>query len=98
MPYRIRVLGVAGSALFDSDLMYWLAEADVEDCDGRGSVSLSRLPGEALTFPSQSAAMEFWRRQSTRRPLRFDGRPNRPLTAFTVAVEAAESYEEAGER
>lgn len=42
---------------------------------------------EALTFPDAGEAGGFWRQQSTVKPLRPDGAPNRPLTAYTVAVE-----------
>ncbi len=31
-------------------------------------------------------AFELWRKPDPRRPLRPDGRPNRPLTAFTVEI------------
>lgn len=35
------------------------------------------------------AAMELWRSIDPRYPVRPDGKPNRPLTAFTVEVEPA---------
>lgn len=43
-------------------------------------------PAQARVFASGSEAMECWRQQSTRDPVRPDGRPNRPLTAFTVEI------------
>jgi hypothetical protein len=44
-------------------------------------------PAKAKQYPDHGAAMEDWRRQSVRRPFRpWDGKPNRPLTAFTVEV------------
>lgn len=42
--------------------------------------------GAALTFPTGVEAWACWRQQSTRWPHRPDGRPNRPLTAFTIEV------------
>jgi hypothetical protein len=35
---------------------------------------------------SNHDAVELWRQVSQREPLRADGRPNRPLTAFTVEI------------
>jgi hypothetical protein len=43
-------------------------------------------PDEAMRFPTGRAAAEVWRMQSTIAPLRPDGFPNRPLTAFTVQI------------
>lgn len=48
----------------------------------------------ALRFPNMAAAMECWRTQSTRHPLRVDGLPNRPLTAFSVEIVPADAAAE----
>jgi hypothetical protein len=40
---------------------------------------------KAARFSTQ-VAMETWRRQSRTAPLRPDGKPNRPLAAFTVVI------------
>lgn len=87
MAHRIRVLGPAGGGPFTGPLRYWLAAADVDARGGRGSARLTLVASEALAFPSMQEAFAFWRQQSTRRPLRPDGRPNRPLTAYTVEFE-----------
>lgn len=42
---------------------------------------------EALVFANHTDALLLWKTQATVTPLRPDGRPNRPLTAFTVTVE-----------
>jgi len=42
---------------------------------------------KAQRFPSFEAAMECWKAQSTKRPFRDDGKPNRPMTAYSVTVE-----------
>lgn len=61
---------------------------DADAYDGRGYLVTTREKREALRFDSMTAAMKFYRQQSTVQPLRrSDGRPNRPLTAFTVTVE-----------
>ena len=42
---------------------------------------------KAKQFDSFTEAMEFWRRQSTVHPFRLsDGKPNRPLCAYSVTV------------
>lgn len=40
---------------------------------------------EAMKFPSMIAVWEFWKTESKLRPLRPDGKPNRPLTAFNIS-------------
>lgn len=42
---------------------------------------------KAKRFPTRDAAMECWRAQSTLVPMRSDGKPNRPMTAYSVTVE-----------
>jgi hypothetical protein len=44
---------------------------------------------EARVFAEWHEAHEFWRQVSREDPIRPDGEPNRPLTMFTVAIEAA---------
>ena len=41
---------------------------------------------EAKKFDNVAAALEFWKLTDERCPLRPDGEPNRPLTAFSVEV------------
>lgn len=52
--------------------------------DGHGEIVFTDDPTEARRFESFAAVMECWKSQSKVRPLRPDGRPNRPLTAFTI--------------
>lgn len=88
MRYGIKVIDLATAQPQQVPrLPRWLRTADVEAHDGRGDVTFTLLAHEALAFPDQVAAFEFWRQQSTARPLRPDGQPNRPLTAFTVSIE-----------
>lgn len=49
-----------------------------------GSVRLTNERRNALRFISTIEALEFWRQEHGMRP---DGRPNRPLTAWTVTIE-----------
>jgi hypothetical protein len=65
----------------------WLKAFDNEARDGRGSASFTDDPREALRFPDLEAAFEAWKSQSRTQPLRPDGRPNRPLTAYSVTFD-----------
>lgn len=85
MTVIIRVLGSASSD-WEPDTPTWLKAGDVEAFDGRGDATLTSNVDEALRFESPVAALMFWRSQSETRPLRDDGQPNRPLTAFTVEI------------
>jgi hypothetical protein len=40
----------------------------------------------AVQFQDYLNAFEFWRQTSKAKPVREDGKPNRPLTAFTVSI------------
>ena len=62
----------------------WLAAFDVEAHHGRGSITTTDDPARARRFPTFEAVMECWRTQSMTHPWRGDGRPNRPLTAYTI--------------
>jgi len=42
---------------------------------------------DALEFANAGAAMDFWRTQSLTVPIRPDGRPNKPLTMFSIEIE-----------
>lgn len=65
-------------------------DPDKRGVDPRGYVMLAHiLVGDLRTakrFPDPGQAMDEWKRVSKRWPVRPDGRPNRPLTAFTVSV------------
>jgi hypothetical protein len=54
---------------------------------GRGTGMFSRDVAHALRFNTKADAIEFWNRASRLRPLRPDGEPNKPMTAYTVEIE-----------
>jgi hypothetical protein len=48
-------------------------------------------PAKAQRFAGPVEALTEWKRQSTVLPIRpWDGRPNRPLTAYTIGLETVE--------
>jgi len=65
----------------------WLKAYDPDARGGHGAIKGTPHRKEALRFPDMSAAMKFWRQTSAVLPVRPDGQPNRPLTAFTIEVE-----------
>ena len=64
-----------------------LRRFDPEYAEGRGHAEWTHDPDVAMKFDDQMSALELWKTQSKTRPLRDDGLPNRPLTAYTIVVE-----------
>jgi hypothetical protein len=63
--------------------MGYLVSADPDANGGRGSEEWTSDSSKAKRFEFQEA-FETWRRQSNLVPVRDDGKPNRPLTAYAV--------------
>lgn len=66
------------------------AGAYVVSYDPDGETVLTTLIEKARRFDTAGEALVYWRQQSVACPLRPDGKPNRPLTAYTVSVEAVD--------
>lgn len=64
----------------------YLVSFDFDALDGRGYGIFAHDPTIARRFASTADALRFWRTASTVRPLRSDGKPNRPLTASTISI------------
>lgn len=71
----------------------YLMSYDPEAFDGLGDVRWTTDYRKAMRFGSAADAMRLYRTQSSTRPFRDDGRPNRPLTAATVEVMTWEDVE-----
>ena len=87
MSYGIRFQWAGGLALrFDVDVPVgaWLARYDPED----DTIEWTTDPAQAMRFDTGAEAVLCYRRQSRAMPLRPDGEANRPLTAYTVGIEA----------
>jgi hypothetical protein len=67
----------------------YLSAYDPEGEGGMGSFEWSHNPEDAMRFPDAASAWVLWKTTSKTRPTRWDGKPNRPLTAYTVAIEDA---------
>lgn len=89
----IKIIGLA-NGMFNTpfDGMY-LKEYDPSrtghDPEGRpmlASVEVTYYVEEAKRFEDKLEAWEYWKQIDKREPVRSDGHPNRPLTAFTIEV------------
>lgn len=58
---------------------------DVNGWRGVGTFTADRR--KAMQFITFDEAWEFWGRRSRGYPTRPDGKPNRPLTAYSVVIE-----------
>jgi hypothetical protein len=64
----------------------YLEKFSFEAYDGGGYGVFTTDVDRAMKFDSAAAALRFWRTQSRVRPLRPDGKPNRPFTATTIEI------------
>lgn len=88
--YVIQIKGLAGGAASAFDGQF-LKEYD-PSIDGRDPIGRPMLAhiectpdmSDAKTYATVTDAHAEWTRIDPRQPTRPDGRPNRPLTAFTV--------------
>lgn len=67
----------------------YLKAFDHEAHNGQGEAAYTVKIEEAMRFADHPEAWEFWKRIPKCRPLRPDGKPNRPLTATTISIERA---------
>jgi hypothetical protein len=80
----IQLIGTADGLTHCGPLAQYVFAFNPDGNQGFGHIAITNDPDQALKFPDFIAALNFWRQQSTVRPLRTDGQPNRPLTAYTV--------------
>lgn len=85
MTFTLKLIGLASGEWTHNDGQF-LKAYDPEAHDGRGRIDTTDRLEDAMAFPDAGAALELWKTQSRVRPLRPDGKPNRPLTAYTVEV------------
>lgn len=85
--YTIYSHGLVGSTVKGSGPGVGYVKAyDPEAYDGQGDVTFTLNPDEALTFATAEDAIVLWQKVPSCRPLRDDGRLNRPLMAFTIEI------------
>lgn len=82
MTVVMKVLAVTGRGVLRDPT--YLQSWDIDAHDGRGEAIYTDSLDAAYRFPDVGALFTAWKEQSTVRPLRDDGKPNRPLTALTI--------------
>jgi len=68
----------------------YIKNFDVNAFGGDGWLTTTDYEPHAMHFEDARSALDFYRQVSTVKPLREDGQPNRPLTAFTVTFKPSE--------
>jgi len=91
MTCAIKILGAQtfGGTMTTPETGKFLKDFDVGAHDGRVEhfpIPTTDKIEEARHFENAGEALLFWSTQSRVKPRRPDGKPNRPLTAFTVEV------------
>jgi hypothetical protein len=78
--------GAVTTVLFALDVGGYVVSCDVDARGGRGAVTLSSIETDAKRFATGADALAYWKRPSTVCPVRPDGQPNRPLSAYSVEL------------
>jgi hypothetical protein len=84
-PCNIRLLGAALGPV-DWKRVAWLAEYDPEANHGHGRIVATKDRERAMVFDTAGDALRCYQQVPACHPWRPDGKPNRPLTAYTVEV------------
>jgi hypothetical protein len=83
-PIRFRLISMADGRTDGLPVGCYLASYDPEANDGYGTATWTPDPANAMTFATGDAAAACYDAIPRNRPLRPDGKPNRPLTMFMV--------------
>jgi hypothetical protein len=83
-PVTIRLLSRCDGVTQGLPVGSYLASYDPEANDGQGKATWTREPDQAMKFADGAAAAECYRAIPRNRPVRPDGKPNRPMTVFMV--------------
>lgn len=87
--FVIQIMGPVGGRM--PPVPTYVLDFDPNADGGRGNVIMTQKREEAKRFDSTKQAYEFYMTQSTTVPLRPDGRPNRPLTAYNITIQSEAS-------
>jgi hypothetical protein len=90
MAHEATLFNLTSAAISNSvEMGEYLEWSDPDANNGKGDEGWTTDINKAKKFPSFTAAMECWTEQSSVKPYRPDGKPNKPLTAWSVTVEPA---------
>jgi hypothetical protein len=84
--YVLRVIARA-DGMPDSNVGRFVRGFDPDYLQGRGLLVTTEHRHRAHRFDTNAAAFTFWQQESRVQPIRADGKPNRPLTAYTMSIE-----------
>jgi len=79
----MRVVGFADDSDCPIESQY-LKSFDHEACNGQGWGEFTFKLDDAMRFYAMQDAVKFWQKIPACRPLRDDGKPNRPMTSTTM--------------
>jgi hypothetical protein len=92
MHYVLRVVNIAALPQLDNDVAGMFIESI--DLDGdEGPATLTARRSRALKFSTPADAYRAWSKQSTAHPVLPNGRQNRPLTQYSILIEAMPALE-----
>ena len=86
MTIVIRIIANA-AGLPCPDAGRYVRDMDFNAYNGIGHLQTTPQRAKALQFDSIVDAYAYYGRQSKVNPIRPDGKPNRPLTAYTISIE-----------
>lgn len=84
----IKLLELVGATTLGENIPpgWWLESYDPEAFEGRGTAAWTADPAAAMHFVDAKAAIACWQSVPRNRPVRDDGKPNRPLTVASIAL------------
>lgn len=85
MKYTIRVVDNA-KGVSDQNKGAYVTSYNPDAHNGRGFAEFTRDIRKARKFDKREEAFLYWQQQSRVMPLRPDGKPNKPLTCYTVEI------------
>lgn len=87
MKVALKFYGFASRSIVGKQFIgHYIKSVDIEAFNGKGMVSFTENINEALIFNNTDEALNFVRQEPKCKPLRADGKPNRPLTSANLKL------------
>lgn len=95
MKYALKIVPLTFSTEHDNEYIKSFDPYHPDEFNlGNGLLITTKSLKDAKMFDTPMEAMEFWKQQSPTVPLRTDGKPNRPLTAFSIEMKRVDEIVE----
>ena len=88
----IKIIGLANGGYHPRLGQYVVAFDPTVGADGAVFLETTANPTQATRYADFAAAFELFRAVSPNQPVRSDGKPNRPMTIFTVEIAPVERW------